>query len=282
MQSVWRTVQPAVAARALGEDRQRKAGQGRTGILPQLRQREISRDHSDKSGRRSDRRQSDSRYEFSRLTSQPKSAQFKSMETKQFSLRTSKNCEHCGALLTRKSFQSSRERTSVFLRRKYCGDECREAAQTKRYVPVNGMKKCSDCAVEKPLEAFAIQSSRPSGRQSKCRECHNRAAKRSYAKHKDKRRDWHLKTTFGITLTEYETMLVSQKGRCVICGREELTAHTRGGKGAIRLAVDHCHDTGVVRGLLCRNCNTAIGKLRHDPALLRAAINYLENKNGNT
>lgn len=68
-------------------------------------------------------------------------------------------------------------------------------------------------------------------------------------------------------------MYDAQGGVCAICHKPE-TATRRGKLKA--LAVDHCHDTGLVRGLLCVECNTGIGKLREDTAILRSAIRYLE------
>jgi len=76
-----------------------------------------------------------------------------------------------------------------------------------------------------------------------------------------------LKYRYGISSEQYDEMLGRQGGKCAIC-REEC----RTGKA---LAVDHDHDTGAVRGLLCRACNGAIGALDHDPEVLRAAIRYL-------
>jgi hypothetical protein len=77
---------------------------------------------------------------------------------------------------------------------------------------------------------------------------------------------------FGITPEEYAAMVVAQDGRCAIC-REEETATAR---GRVRsLAVDHDHETGAVRGLLCSRCNTALGLFRDNPALLLEAIAYL-------
>ncbi len=78
---------------------------------------------------------------------------------------------------------------------------------------------------------------------------------------------------FGITVEEYDDMLEAQGGVCVICRCPE--KHKRNGK-VIRLAVDHDEETGAVRALLCSWCNTAIGGLRHDPELCRAAAQYLE------
>lgn len=80
-------------------------------------------------------------------------------------------------------------------------------------------------------------------------------------------RDWHLRTKFGINLDEYERMREAQEGKCAICRSEPRSRE---------LAVDHCHETGKVRGLLCTLCNTALGKFQDDPELLAAAIAYLE------
>lgn len=71
-------------------------------------------------------------------------------------------------------------------------------------------------------------------------------------------------------MDEYDRMLERQGGVCAICGN--------GASDAIRknLAVDHCHGTGRVRGLLCGNCNTGLGSFKDDPVLLRRAIKYLK------
>ncbi len=66
---------------------------------------------------------------------------------------------------------------------------------------------------------------------------------------------------------------LSQEGKCLICRMKETCKF----KGVVRrLSVDHCHESGRVRGLLCMNCNIAIGKMRDDPNLLREAAMYLE------
>lgn len=83
----------------------------------------------------------------------------------------------------------------------------------------------------------------------------------------------YLLRDFGISLSEYNKLLALQKGVCAICHHAERVS--RGGK-LKRLAVDHDHSTGKIRALLCQHCNQAIGKMRDDPALLRAAAEYLE------
>jgi hypothetical protein len=73
---------------------------------------------------------------------------------------------------------------------------------------------------------------------------------------------------YGLTVEEYKVLLAAQEGICAICGGPP----TGMGKS---YHVDHDHETGVVRGLLCSNCNTALGLLGDDPARLAVAINYL-------
>lgn len=82
------------------------------------------------------------------------------------------------------------------------------------------------------------------------------------------RRDLVLRSTYGISLAEYDDMLESQSGSCAICS----TTPEENGR---RLDVDHCHETGRVRGLLCASCNLGIGKFKDNPSLLAEAIKYL-------
>jgi hypothetical protein len=77
---------------------------------------------------------------------------------------------------------------------------------------------------------------------------------------------------FGITPERYSELLKSQNGTCAICKQPETA--TRMGK-VKALAVDHCHQSGAVRGLLCADCNMGIGKLKEDPLVFQSAIQYL-------
>lgn len=79
----------------------------------------------------------------------------------------------------------------------------------------------------------------------------------------------HLLAKYGMSPADWDRLFEVQSGRCAICQLHEDEA---GG----RLHVDHCHATGSVRGLLCRGCNTGIGKLREDPEIIRAAAAYVE------
>jgi hypothetical protein len=77
-----------------------------------------------------------------------------------------------------------------------------------------------------------------------------------------------IKRNYGIDASDYEEMMVKQEGKCSIC--KEVCSSNK------RLSVDHCHLTGKVRGLLCSKCNTAIGLLKDDVALLSTATEYLK------
>lgn len=132
-----------------------------------------------------------------------------------------------------------------------------------------GTRVCRGCDVRQPVEHFHFANKRGC-RRRKCKTCtdammrRNRAAKPElYAR---TGRAAHLRTTYSMTIEDWDALIIAQTGRCAICSAP-LT-------GAIH--VDHCHDTGRVRGLLDFTCNTALGKFRDSIPLLRAAIAYLE------
>lgn len=79
---------------------------------------------------------------------------------------------------------------------------------------------------------------------------------------------------YGVTFEWYKATLLKQKNVCAICAKPAEQNTTRRGK-VMNLSVDHCHRTGVVRGLLCNNCNRAIGMLDHNRETLKAAQSYL-------
>lgn len=90
---------------------------------------------------------------------------------------------------------------------------------------------------------------------------------------KDYYKDLDLKKNYGVDLDWFNQQFDKQGGVCAICGKPEKTViHGR----QISLAVDHCHDTGQVRGLLCRGCNNSIGHFGHDINILEKAIQYLK------
>lgn len=80
--------------------------------------------------------------------------------------------------------------------------------------------------------------------------------------------DAKYKAKYGISLEEYNGMFADQNGCCKICKTHQVEFKRK-------LHVDHCHKTGKVRGLLCHNCNLAIGCLKEDPAIIAAALEYV-------
>jgi hypothetical protein len=106
----------------------------------------------------------------------------------------------------------------------------------------------------------------------------NKYAKEYRLKHPRKAKCQNLRRHFNITLDEYEVILERQNGTCAICGNNE-TAVRRGTSELRYLAVDHCHESGKIRGLLCSKCNTGLGLLRDSKELLRKAIQYLTKDN---
>lgn len=89
----------------------------------------------------------------------------------------------------------------------------------------------------------------------------------------EKNREYRLKTKFGISLEEYNSLLERQHGVCAICGLGE---SSRDKKGKIRpLMVDHDHKTGKVRGLLCSKCNIGLGQFNDSPTVLKVAMEYI-------
>lgn len=87
-------------------------------------------------------------------------------------------------------------------------------------------------------------------------------------------RGYTLKHKFGITVEEYSRLLAAQGGKCAICKHKpEGDDRYRTGKN---LAVDHCHRTGKVRGLLCDRCNRGLGHFRDDVEYLLQAVLYLQ------
>lgn len=144
----------------------------------------------------------------------------------------------------------------------------------------NNSKVCVKCATKKTLSDFHRQS-RSGGWRSECKQCRARIAKtwrqdnpdkirgyNSIAKESGKYRDWRLRKCYGLTLAEFEQLERIQGGRCAICGLIP--------QGCLN--VDHDHDTDEVRGLLCAPCNMAIGLLRDNPEIIKAAAEYLERR----
>ena len=115
---------------------------------------------------------------------------------------------------------------------------------------------CRKCNTDKPLTQFHIDRRTQNNRRTVCGECRN--------KHKK---------TVRISSADRKDLLEEQNNSCGICGvnAEELPK---------QLAVDHNHETNVVRGLLCNQCNLGLGQFKDSVVLLSFAIEYLEQHDG--
>lgn len=90
---------------------------------------------------------------------------------------------------------------------------------------------------------------------------------------KNKAKNYELEKKYGITVEEYERLLKLQNYKCKICNKPETKLVN---KKICKLAVDHCHSTGKIRGLLCYACNVGIGFFKHNSDFLKAAAIYCE------
>lgn len=130
------------------------------------------------------------------------------------------------------------------------------------------MKLCCSCSQLLPLTEFHRKKASPDGHQARCKRCHAFAKKQAPWKPAfEKKRNQTLRYKYGITSADYQTLLATQEGVCALCGKPHSDEQ--------KLVVDHCHDTGRIRGLLCRSCNVAIGLLGDSPSGLQRALNYV-------
>lgn len=129
------------------------------------------------------------------------------------------------------------------------------------------MKTCRRCSLEKPLSDYYIHTfGKPYPDCKKCVNDRNMAYQRQ-----PQGTDAWMKRTYGIGLEEYHRLLQEQNGCCAVCK----TAATASKKSR-RLCIDHDHDSGKVRGLVCDRCNMLLGKSTEMLDILKSAVQYLE------
>lgn len=133
------------------------------------------------------------------------------------------------------------------------------------------IKICCRCGSKKSIDNFPKDISKPDGHSYHCKDCQKIHATKNYSKHRKRRlQDVMVDNLrkYGLTLESYSAMLLSQNCQCKICGKSTKEL----GK---RLGVDHRHDNGKVRGLLCVTCNLAIGYLKDSPELAKKTFEYI-------
>jgi hypothetical protein len=133
-------------------------------------------------------------------------------------------------------------------------------AKRRRLIEVEtGIKKCSTCKKEKPLDCFH-GSYENENISSRCQDCISAS---------------FLKYRYGISVEQFNLIRKKQDGCCAIC-KIELEIKKDSTFRSKKVAVDHCHVTGKVRGLLCSSCNQGLGLFRDNETLLASAIEYLK------
>ena len=139
-------------------------------------------------------------------------------------------------------------------------------------------KTCPDCMQTKSKTEFGRHPSYRDGLRNQCRDCRREYERRrsrspeNIEATRESRRRSVMKWRYGTTQDEVEKMVAAQNNRCLICNTEGE------GQGMQRLCIDHDHNTGKIRGMLCRKCNAGLGYFRDNPTLIRTAASYLESR----
>ncbi len=141
-------------------------------------------------------------------------------------------------------------------------------------IVTDGHKPCSKCEEVKPITEFNRNAKKMSGYDSHCKVCHRLMPSQHGTARRVSARKWYAANkitqrakVYGISAEQYVEMVARQKGACALCGGPPTD---RG------LHIDHDHESGAVRALLCQPCNTGLGHFYDDPGRLRLAIDYLE------
>jgi hypothetical protein len=147
---------------------------------------------------------------------------------------------------------------------------------------MDGMKECGKCRKIKPItEFYRYKTGTPKAPCKACSHSRSEAWRKAHLaracalvragrkRNLERFKDYHRKMKYGLEYGEFQKRLNEQGGGCAICGETNPT------KGRGGFHVDHCKSTGIVRGILCHNCNIGIGNLQHDPEIIRAALKYL-------
>ena len=134
-------------------------------------------------------------------------------------------------------------------------------------------KKCGVCNTTKPVTSFSSTKKTPQGKyylRWRCKDCDRAAAKDRYNQNReaviDRANKRNYLKSYGLTIEEVDAMIKAQNNKCKICNK---TSNRK-------LHVDHCHTTGKIRGMLCHNCNTALGLFKEDINIMAKAMDYLQ------
>lgn len=141
-------------------------------------------------------------------------------------------------------------------------------AEIKKQIKDKKLRLCKKCNELKPVSEFHIKKGNTEAQyrfNSPCKKCGLKDKQIKYPSFKN----WRLLKVFNITKAQYDEMLIKQNHSCAIC-KTHIDSFSKD------LAVDHCHTTEKVRGLLCTNCNLGLGNFKDNPELLNLAAEYLK------
>lgn len=128
-------------------------------------------------------------------------------------------------------------------------------------------KECRTCKQVKPIDDFYRKDKAKDSRHGECKECTKARVKKNHKP--DRARDNHLRRNYGISLADFNRMVLAQGNKCACCRTDK-----PGGKHN-QWMVDHDHVTGVVRELLCKDCNIVLGLVEDSPEHLQRLIAYV-------
>lgn len=126
-------------------------------------------------------------------------------------------------------------------------------------------KICGKCKEEKLISEYYKmrgEGLRKSDYNSFCKYCHNRRSPKEQVMQRNAKA--RIKREFGLSIEEYRQYFEDADYKCSVCDSKH------------KLVLDHCHSTGIIRGVLCHNCNTALGHVKDNILILKGLINFLE------
>jgi hypothetical protein len=187
---------------------------------------------------------------------------------------SSKRCPDCDEIKPLTEFtlsKKNRDGRGTYCRpcfnKRYRAHRARKAASEgrtvkSRFAVPSGFKYCPRCDEVQPVANFGSNRAAHDGLTAYCKPCHNMVGKETRERLYGGSREYHLRRRYGITGADFDAMVEAQGGTCAVC--DQKPEH-----------VDHDHRTGKVRGVLCFNCNQALGNVRDDAAVLQELISYL-------
>jgi hypothetical protein len=126
-----------------------------------------------------------------------------------------------------------------------------------RYLKKANPNLCSKCKVNGPPL-----------RRGWCNKCRSKSKKKYWEEHREQIVEYKFKRKYGISLAKRDQMMIEQEFRCAACERTFNLA--------MRPSVDHCHNTSTIRGIICSNCNLALGLMKENPELIHKLAAYAE------